>query len=232
MNGGNPPQRNGVRVPFRSRTSRTHNDRMVGPAGMLRILSAVLLWCAFSTATFALDRDADVQPVYLYRIVAQANDLTYPDPLRVRPEHVKVGPSDLGEATERLLGMVPVDFAVASGIDAAEFCEFDSPDDWADDFGNCGKVVCDGLPERSQDPGCGYLTRLSQWIESNWLGGLCQFVEVDRHLTPLFRWFSERRLAHCFQMSEVVAAAYYRRALGLPVDEIALIRAVQRGKAG
>jgi hypothetical protein len=37
------------------------------------------------------------------------------------------------------------------------------------------------------------------------------------------RWFLERSLTECFQMSEVVTAAFYRNAAGLPVNEAKLM---------
>lgn len=183
-----------------------------------------LMYAAILSGSCHARNESDVQTqVYLERIVGVDGETTYPDPLLLDID--KQVPRNLTEAIERLMEMMPLNVTDSIKSEAAKSCEFASSERWTDDFHECSEVVCRALPKRSQELECGYLTRVNEWVEKQWLGGLC--VETARKESRLFSWFASREVTECFQMSEVITAATYRKATGLPVNQLALIEAVR-----
>jgi hypothetical protein len=194
----------------------------------MKLFISLLCGSILSISCHARDESARPAQIFLQRIVAVDGEATYPDPLI--PNSKESGgriPGSLGDAANRLAGMMPTRFTASSKAQAAEVCRFGSSEQWEHDFVKCGEVVCAALPSRSKDLGCGYLVRVNEWVEEHWLGGLCRIIATDRNKSPLFRWFSEQKLTQCYQMSEVITAAFYRSAAGLPVSESILIESVR-----
>ncbi|MFO1496303.1 MAG: hypothetical protein U1F26_16775 [Lysobacterales bacterium] len=194
----------------------------------MKALIPMICGAILATSCRAGIKEVEREEIFLERIVAMNGESTYPDPLIL-----KVGgsrgeqPRSMSDAVGRLVEMMPLDFTASSKAEAAKACEFASSEQWASSFQQCSDVACGALPSRSRDLECGYLVRTNDWVEEQWLGGLCRIAATTRGDSPLFRWFSERKVTECFQMSEVITAATYRKAAGLPVDEAALIGAVK-----
>lgn len=176
------------------------------------------------TGCHANNEMASTSGILLKRVVAMDGETMYPDPLSLDAGSGGKAPMNLKDAAAVLSEMIPLTFTDSGKEQAARACEFASSEQWSSDFRKCGEVVCSMLPSRSQDLGCGYLVRTIDWVEENWLGGLCRIAESKRNESPLFRWFVEHNVTECFQMSEVIAAGSYRTAAGLPVDEKSYLR--------
>lgn len=182
----------------------------------------------YAVPSLAMDDAAGHGQIFLQRIVAVDGEATYSDPLVLNTsERAARTPENLIDAAYTLTAIVPTKFDASSKIQAAELCGFSSSGKWSRDFVKCGDLVCTSLPATSQDAGCGYLIRVNEWVEENWLGGLCRIVATNREESSLFRWFSGRNLTQCHQMSELVVAAFYRHVAGLPLNESSLIDAAR-----
>jgi hypothetical protein len=194
---------------------------------VVKSLFPVLCGSVLAASCLAKDEGARQVQVFLERIVVVDGEKTYPDPLVLnRADRTEIPESLIGAAS-RLAAIVPLEFTASSKAKATELCGFATSEEWAHDFQKCSEAMCTTLPIESQELTCGYLIRVNEWVEETWLGGLCRITHTNRNKSPLVSWFLERKLTECFQMSEAIAAAFYRHAAGLPVSESSLIERVR-----
>lgn len=159
------------------------------------LVATMLVSCATTPEVETSARE----PVYLPRIVAIDGQTLYPDPLSRAPN----APDSLGQAVDELaraLPLVPLVQAPSSS------CRFTSLDEVDLGLGLCIESACNRLPATSREKGCGYLVRLAEWTEQNWLGGLCRTTK-DLPGNKLVRWFEARGIHDCHLMSVAISIA-------------------------
>lgn len=158
------------------------------------------------------------QVVYLDLIAIEGGQSKYPDPLRLGLIDSK--PATLNEAVEALVRIVPAVGTVEIKDQAKCSIKVNAP--LSDIYQDCKYVVCELLPERSRAQSCGYFVRLEQWIQREWLGGLC-FSDGANENFSLTRWFHRRNINDCAAMSELVMVAYMQKLVGLRWEQSKLL---------
>ena len=162
--------------------------------------------------------------VYLPRVVALDVDVHYPDPLH----YGGAPPEDLQEAVTFLLQSMKLTPRALRGSDA---CDFSDIDDLDLRLGHCLEVACERLPRTTREKGCGYLVRVADWYESEWLGGLCRMQSEPRS-GPLPRWFRGRGIDECHSMSTAITVSLAQSLVGGNKDEAALLAILKSGQSG
>lgn len=155
--------------------------------------------------------------VHLDLIVGEGGRTTFADPLTLGAE--VTAPGDLREAVAALRSIVPLR---RSGPSARSGCMLKRTAPLAETYMDCKYAVCELLPERSRIQDCGYLIRVEQWVQREWLGGLCWTDGVDesRHLV---KWFQGKGVDDCTAMSELVMVAWMQDVAGIEWNESVLI---------
>lgn len=169
-------------------------------------------------------------PVYLERVVVIDDDKYFATPISVayvdsRNDEPRV-PRDIGGAIAELVRMLPQDHSEpAPTPEQAQSCALDmhSPDQ-IDGFAfRCGASLCPRLSETDRDPPCSFFVRLSDWIESAWLGGSCATSDstADNNLVRSFRAMG---VARCDTMSAVLINGLLLRLAHSSITPVVLVR--------
>lgn len=172
----------------------------------LALILVLQAGCAGETSRIDIEHEQNDAIVYLPRIVALDDERLYPDGLRLD----KRPPASLASAVDALVEALP---RVEAGVADPAVCSFKDLDGMDRGFAACNEVACQSLPASSRERGCGYLVRLTQWVERNWLGGLCQF-EVSSRTGDLVEWFQRRGVQDCHLMSAAVSISLAQALVG------------------
>lgn len=157
--------------------------------------------------------------VYLDLIVIEDGATTYPDP--IHPDVIgKNSPINLNGAIDALGKIVTTEKGGAVPLQNSCALKLDSP--LSHTYESCKYEVCSLLPARSRIQDCGYFIRLEQWIQREWLGGLCVNDGINEK-AQLARWFIKNGVSDCTAMSELIIVGYMQDLAGLPRDESQLL---------
>lgn len=184
---------------------------------MCRILMMILLGTIAGCTSSGEPGNASSK-VYLDLIVKEGGQSKFPDPLRTRLPQER--PATLTQAAAALIDIVPI--RRGSRVLAKSTCPVGSNVPLSNTFQLCKYEMCKYLPEGSRAQDCGYFVRLEQWIQKEWLGGLCQSEGFAENL-PLTKWFHDREVSDCLAMSELVMIAYMQEITGTSWSESQLL---------
>lgn len=163
----------------------------------------VLIWALISGLVGCTTTPAPAHHrVYLDLVVAEGGVTQFPDPLLVPNSSL---PADLRSAVNLLLDIVPAAGEASPATQAA--CTVKSGASISSTFVECAYSTCKLLPEKSRVQDCAYWTRVEEWVQREWLGGLCLTVGADEAY-PLAKWFIESGTTDCSEMSELVMFSY------------------------
>ncbi|WP_162782225.1 hypothetical protein [Arenimonas caeni] len=133
--------------------------------------------------------------------------------------YLRVPPRDLRTAVEVLLTSIQTP---GESVESKSSCRIKAGSKLWEVFDECVPRFCASLPERSRDSGCGYVLKLDDWIQTEWLGGLCRIEPFSRP-SELVAWFRSKGVDDCSSMSEIVTVAYMQSVLGIPWQQGELI---------
>ncbi len=157
--------------------------------------------------------------VYLDLIVIEGGATTYPDP--IHPEIIgRRIPIDFHGAIDALGKIVTTGKGASESFQSSCALKLDLP--LSHTYETCKYKVCSLLPPRSRIQDCGYFVRLEQWVQREWLGGLC-VTEGINESSQLARWFIEHGISDCTAMSELIIVGYMQDLAGLPRNEPQLL---------
>lgn len=167
---------------------------------MRRSIAYLAATFLFATAcAHEIHAGAETGVTFLPKVVAVGGSDFYEIPLRV----ADTSPASLDSAARVLVSSLPM--AHNSSFGRGEVCVFTSLDSMDSNLSKCMDLACEQLDSVVQDPGCGFMVRTFEWVQINWLGGLCRTSSAPPK-GKLANWFFQHEISDCSAMSALVAA--------------------------
>ncbi|MFY2763922.1 hypothetical protein [Arenimonas sp. MALMAid1274] len=194
---------------------------------MLKFSLSAMLGLLAAGCASAVRQPSEHGLVYFERFaVTEPNQSrNYPDPIKLTVGAAERSPEDIGAAVAMLMEIVPI--SRLHMATAKSRCEIDSAASASSAFVSCLPAFCALIPVGSRDSECGYVLQLEEWVQVNWLGGMCRIEPFDRE-SDLADWFRSKGVGDCHAMSVLTILAFMQEEVGIAWDADELIASILR----